>query len=60
MVDEFTVTVGGVLTVTTADAGVLRHTNESVVPTTREYVPAVVVLKEATLPGFVAPDGTVH
>ena len=41
-------------------AGALEHDGVVVVLTVTVYVPAVDVEKLATLPGLVAPDGTVH
>jgi hypothetical protein len=55
----FTVAVGSGLTVTVPEADALTHVVVVLVIIT-EYIPATVVLNEATLPGFVTPAGTVH
>ena len=56
----FTVTVGGVTILTVPEAGVPGHEGVPVVVAVTVYVPAVDVLKLATLPGLVAPAGTVQ
>jgi hypothetical protein len=55
----FTVTVGRGFTVTVPEADKLIHVVTGSVVIT-EYVPAMVVVNVATLPGAVAPAGTVH
>jgi hypothetical protein len=54
-----TVTVGSGLTETTPEAATLTQPVTVFVKIT-EYVPEVLVVNEATLPGFVTPPGTVH
>jgi hypothetical protein len=56
-VAEFTVTVGAAFTVSVPDP-----LPEQVLPSVMVtlYVPATVALKLATLPGSLAPTGTVH
>ncbi len=60
IVGLFTVTDGGVTTVTVPIAKVLGHDGVPVVDTITEYVPAAVAVKLETFPGFITPDGTVH
>ena len=58
-VDELTVTVGSALTVTVPLAEVEEQLVIVLVITTL-YIPAIVEVKVATLPGLVTPAGTVQ
>ena len=55
----FTVTVGSGL-ITTVDEPLALTQVVAVLVSTTEYIPAMVVVKLATLPGGVAPEGTVQ
>jgi hypothetical protein len=55
-----TVTVGGVVSVTVPEAGKLVHAGIPVDVMVTLYVPATVVVNDATLPGGVAAAGTVQ
>ncbi len=59
LVGEFTVTVGFALTVRVPDADAEEQLVVGLVMITL-YAPATVAEKLATLPGAVAPAGTVH